>query len=197
MVILEEDGLNQDMGTQIPVRDFLGGIGRSDHLLTMGAVVTVFPETGDFRTGRNQILLNVFKDFLGFAQEMAAVRASFECLFNHPVNRLRLCSGQAFVSGFLTGRLGTPRALGEPQGLQEFLSGFRFFFGFQRPFELFVFLLELEELFHEFFARLSETEDFLNQLFFGFLSEEQLAVCFHNPNNGQERDFFEGLASGG
>jgi hypothetical protein len=197
VVILQDHGLNEDMGTEVPVRDLFRGIGGRDHFLTMRAVVTVFLETGDFRMGRNEVLLNMLKDFLSFAQGMAAVRASLEGLLDHPMNRLRLHPGQSFVSGFLPRRLGVLRMLGKPEGLQEFLSGFRFFFGFQRLLELFVFPLELKEFLDKLLSGLPETKDFFNQLFFGLLGEEELAVCFHNPNNGQARDFFEGITSGG
>lgn len=197
VMILQNHGLDEDIGTQVPVRDLFRGIRGRDHLLTMRAVVTVLLETGDFRTGRNEILLNMLKDFLGFAQGMAAVGASLEGLFDHPIDRLRLNPGQSFVSGFLPRRPGALRMLGKPQGLQEFLSGFILFFSSQSLLELFVFLIQLEEFLNELLSGLPETEDFFNQLFFGFLGEEQLAVFSHNPNNGQDEDFFEGIPSGG
>ena len=197
VVVLQDHGLNEDIGTQVSVRDFFRGIRGCHHLLTMGAVVTVFLKQSDLGMGGDQVFLNVFEDLLGFAQRRAAVRALFEGLLHHPVNRCGLHSGQSFVPRFLTGRLGVFQALGESQGLQEFLSGFRFFFGSQRLFELFVFLMQVKKLLSEFFPRLSELEDFFNQLFFGFLSEKELAVSFHNPNNGQRGDFFEGITSGG
>jgi len=183
VVILQDHRLDQDMGSQIPVRDFFRGIRSRDHLLTMGAVVTVLPETGDLRTGGDQILLKVLKDFLGFTQGMAAVRTASECLLNHPVNRLRLCPGEALVSRFLSRGLGVSCALGLSEGLQEFLPGFAFLL----PIEFSLKFLDLS-----FFL-----EDDFDEFFFGFLGKEELAVCFHNPNNGQEGDFFEGLASGG
>jgi len=197
VVILQDHGLNEDIGTQIPVRDFSSGIRGGHHLLTMGTIVTMLPETGDLRTGGNEIFLQVFNHLLRGAQSVMAIRAASESLLNHPVNRLGLHSGQALVPGFLPRGLGAFQALGKPEGLQEFLSGFRLFFRSQCLFELFVFLVQLEELLNEFFPGLPELEDLFDQFFFRFLGEEELAVSFHTPNNGQRGDFFEGIASGG
>lgn len=183
VVILQDHGLNEDIGTQIPVGDFLGGIGGCDHLLTMPAPVTVLLKQSDLRSCGNQILLDVLKDFLGLAQGMTAVRATPERLFNHPVNRLGLYSGETLMPGFLTRGLGAGGALGEPQGLQELLPGFAF---------LLLCEFSLEFLDFPFFF-----EDDLNEFFLGFLGKEDLAAYFHNPNNGQDGDFFEGITSGG
>jgi hypothetical protein len=183
VVVLQDHGLNEDVGTQVPVRHFFGGIRGGHHLLAMGAVVAVFLKQSDLGMGRDQVFLDVFDHFLGFAQRRAAIGASLEGLLDHPVNRFGLHSGQALVPGFLTGRLGAACVLGFSQGLQEFLPGFAFL-----PFPEF----SLKFLDFSFFL-----QDDFDEFFFSFLGEEDLAACFHNPNNGQEGDFFEGIPSGG
>lgn len=197
VVILQDHGLNEDMGTQVPVRDLLGGIRGRDHFLTMRAVVTVFLEQSDLGISRNEIFLGVLDHFLRPAQPVVTIGAVVKGLFDHPVNRLGFRPGQALMSGFLPRRFGALRMLGKPESFEKFLSGFTFFFSSQRLLELLVFLIQFEEFFNELLPGLPEPEDFFNQLFFGFLGEEELAVCFHNPNNGQEGDFFEGIPSGG
>jgi hypothetical protein len=183
MVILQDDSLDQDVGTEIPVRNFLRGMGSRDHLLTMGAVVTVLLKKSHLGVCRDEVFLGVLDHFLRSAQPVVTIGTALEGLFDHPVNRLGLHPGQAFVPRFLARGLRTACVLGLSQGLQEFLPGFALFL-------LPEFFLELLDF--SFFFK----DDF-NQLFFGFLGKEQLAVSFHNPNNGQKRDFFEGIASDG
>jgi hypothetical protein len=183
VVIFQDDGLNEDIGTEVPVRDFLGGIGSGDHLLAMGAVVTVFLKKGDLRMGGDQVFLGVFNHFLRGAQPAVAIRAVFQGLFDHPVDSLGLQACEAHMPRLLAGNLGASYPLGKPEGLQEFLLG------------LFLFLLP--ELSFKLLDTLLFLQDDFNQLFFGFLGEEELAVFSHSLKNGQEGEFFEGIASGG
>src|SRR3989338_6491499 len=166
VVILQDYGLNQDIRTQVPVRDLSRGIGGRDYLLTMRAVVQVFLEQSDLGISRDDIFLGVLDNFLRPAQPVVTIGTGFKGLFDHPVNRLGFNPGQALVSGFLSRRFGALRMLGNPESFEKILSGFTFFFSSQRLLELLVFLVQLEEFFNELLPGLPEPEDFFNQLFF-------------------------------
>jgi len=171
VVIFQDHSLNQDVGTQVTVRDLFRGVRGCDHLLTRPAPVAVLLKKSDLGMGGDEVFLGVLDHFLGPAQTAVAIRAAFEGLGHHPVDSLGLRARQTHVPDLLAGNLGAPHALSQPQGLQEFLLG------------LFLFLLP--ELSFKLLDTLLFLQDDFDEFFFGSLGEEELAVFSHTLKNGQ------------
>lgn len=187
VVVFEQDRLHEDIGTEIPIRDFFQGVRRSLLLSTIRAPVAVADEFRGLHLGRDNILLDMFFLVCHKLSQggLAAIRTPFQGLMDGVVDEFGFVSGDAGVS------YGPSEFL--PTLLEFSLEGR----GFQglRPLVLFQslhFLLKLLDL-------LPETEDFFDELFFGFLYEEEAvtrkAGCLKHSdfNFGLDRENLKGL----
>lgn len=164
VVVFEKDRLDEDIGAQVPVRDFFQGVRRPLLLFTIRTPIAVAEESSRFDLGGDNVLL----DMLFFVCHklsqgvLAAIRAPFQGLMDRMMNKFRLVPGDAGVSYGSSELLPT---------LLEFslegrdLQGLRLDLLFQRL----IFFLEG-------FVFFVEAKDFFDELFFGFLYPEESTV---------------------
>jgi len=179
VMVFEENRLNEDIGTQVPIRDFFEGVRSGLFLLTIRTPIAVAEETSRFDLGGNNVLLDMLfllRHKLGQGV-LAAVRTPFQGLMDGMVDEFGFVSGDAGMadgpSEFLPALLEFPLEGRDFQGFRPLLL-----------FQSLHFLLKLLDL-------LPETEDFFDQLFFGFLYEEETVT--HKAGCLKHSDFNFGL----
>lgn len=172
VVVFEEDRLDEDIGTKVPVRDFFEGIRRSLLLFTIRAPVAVAEEPCGFHLGRDNVLLNMLFFVCHKLGQgvLAAVRTPFQGLMDGMVDEFRLVSGDTGVS------CGSSELL--PTLLQLPLEGRCTLKGSLKL------LLQLLVLFLESFVFPPKAKNFLNEIVFGFLGEKEFLLlklsCRHH-----------------
>ena len=65
MMIFQDCGLDQDVGSKVALWHMLGMIRSTDHLLTTGTIISVPAILYNMNLSRNYIFLNMFNDFNG------------------------------------------------------------------------------------------------------------------------------------
>ena len=165
VMVFEKNRLNEDIGTQIPIRDLFQGIRSGLFLPAIRAPITVAEESSRFDLCRDNIFLDMLLKLRGKLGQgvLAAIRTVRESLMNRMVDEFGFVPGDAGVSYGPSQFLPTP--LEFPLEGRDFQG-----FGPLLLFQSLHFLLKLLDL-------LPETEDLFDQLFFGFLYEEEGVAC--------------------
>lgn len=108
MDVLEQERMHEDLRPEVAVRDLIGRRRRGDNLPAARTPVPMMPEAGDFHSGGDEILLEVFTHVHRLPQGGSASGTVRELLVHYSVDVVRLGTSHPRVARFLAGTLGTP-----------------------------------------------------------------------------------------